>query len=91
MPSSPGYIRNYKQEAAAESPARRHQREMRIQARRSFEKSLGRPIPPGMDVDHRKPLSKGGSNTTGNLGLQSAKTNRSYPRTHKGAMKSKYD
>lgn len=91
MPSSPGYKRDYAAEAAAESDTRRRQRAMRVKARRAFEKALGHPIPAGQDVDHKKPLSKGGSNKPSNLGLQSASSNRSYPRTKKGAMKSKYD
>ena len=91
MPSSPNYVRNYKQEAAAESPQRRQQRVERMAARRQVEKTLGHKIPDGMDVDHRKPLSKGGSNLPNNLGLQKASSNRSYPRTSSGAMKSKTD
>jgi len=92
MPSSPGYIRNYKQEAAAEDPERRKQRAMRVKARRAYAMALGHPIPPGMDVDHRKPLSKGGAGLRKtNLGLQKASSNRSYPRTKSGAMRGKSD
>lgn len=64
---------------------------MRIAARRGFQKALGHPIPAGYDVDHVAPLSKGGSNSKSNLQLQKSSANRSYPRTSKGAMKSKYD
>lgn len=88
MPSSPNYVRDYEQEAAAESPARRAQRVKRMAARRQVEKTLGHKIPAGYDVDHRVPLSKGGSNKSGNLGLRKASANRSYPRTSSGAMKS---
>lgn len=91
MPSSPGYIRNYQQEAAAESPTRKHQRAERISARRAVEKSMGHKIPAGFDVDHKIPLSKGGSNASRNLQLQKSSANRSYPRTKTGAMKSRYD
>ena len=92
MPSSPGYKRNYKREAAIETPERRHQRMMRVKARRAFEKSMGHPIPKGFDVDHRKPLSKGGAGLKKtNLGLQQASSNRSYPLTSRGGMKSRYD
>lgn len=91
MPSSKNYVRNYKQEAATESPKRREQRALRHRARRVLEKVLGRPIPKGMDVDHKQPLSKGGSNGFQNLQLQESSSNRSYPRTKKGAMKSKTD
>ena len=34
MPSSPGYVRNYKQEAKTESPLRKKKRTMRNKARR---------------------------------------------------------
>jgi len=87
MPSSPGYIRNYKQEAAAEDPERRKQRTMRVKARRAFSMALGHPIPPGMDVDHKRELGKGGSNRLSNLRLSQAAKNRSYPRNRDGSMK----
>ena len=90
MPSSPGYRRNYLQEAATESPERIKQRVMRMRARRAFESSLGHPIPPGMDVDHIKPLSKGGGNKH-NLQLQQSSANRSFPRNKKGGMRSSRD
>jgi hypothetical protein len=44
-------------------------------------------IPAGMDVNHIKPLSKGGSNSPGNLDLRNSSNNRSYARTARGAMK----
>lgn len=90
MPSSPGYKRNYKQEAAAESPERKKQRAMRNSAHRAYESTHGN-VPAGMDVDHRHPLSKGGSNAASNLGLQDSNTNRSYPRNADGSMKSATD
>lgn len=90
MPSSPGYKRNYRQEAASESPARKAARVKRMRARRAYEKKYGK-IPKGYDVDHKKPLSKGGGNKMSNLGLQKSSSNRSYRRTSSGAMKSKYD
>jgi 5-methylcytosine-specific restriction endonuclease McrA len=90
MPSSKNYVRDYKQEARAESPARQKARRERIVARRNYEAVHG-PIPPGMEVDHVKPLSKGGSNKPKNTHLQSAKSNHSYPRTKTGAIRGKYD
>lgn len=87
MPSSPGYIRNYKQEAASEDATRKHQRTMRVKARRAFAMALGHQIPQGMDVDHKKELGKGGSNRLGNLRLSQAAKNRSYPRNSDGSMK----
>ena len=40
----------------------------------------------GKDVDHKKPLSKGGSNGTSNLRVVSKSTNRSYKRNKKGGI-----
>ena len=89
MPSSKGYIRDYKQEARVERPQRKHQRVLRVPAERAMQKALGHQIPPGMDVDHRVPLSQGGSNKPSNLRLRKASVNRSYARTSSGAIKSK--
>lgn len=41
----------------------------------------------GKDVDHKQPLSKGGSNARSNLRVQSAHDNRSYARTSSGKVK----
>lgn len=41
----------------------------------------------GKDVDHKKPLSKGGSNKRSNLRVQSKHANRSYRRTSKSKVK----
>lgn len=41
----------------------------------------------GKDVDHKKPLSKGGSASRSNLRVTSKTTNRSFARTKNGAMK----
>lgn len=89
MPSSKNYVRDYKQEAATESPERKRQRVLRVRARRAFEEALGHPIPAGMDVNHIKPLSKGGGNKK-NLDLRPASKNRSYPRNPDGSMKRLY-
>lgn len=43
----------------------------------------------GKDVDHKKPLSKGGSNDRSNLRVQSQHDNRSYERTSSGKVKGK--
>jgi len=42
----------------------------------------------GKDVDHKKPLSKGGTNSTTNLRSVTQKQNRSFSRTPSGALKS---
>jgi hypothetical protein len=41
----------------------------------------------GKDVDHKKPLSKGGTTTRSNLAAKPASANRSFKRTSSGAMK----
>ena len=41
----------------------------------------------GKDVDHKKPLSKGGSVKRTNLRVTSKAANRSFPRKKNGAMK----
>lgn len=42
----------------------------------------------GKDVDHKVPLSKGGSNDASNLRTVSAKENRSFSRNKDGSLKS---
>ena len=42
----------------------------------------------GQDLDHIKPLSKGGSNTLKNARATSPHDNRSFPRNKDGSMKS---
>lgn len=93
MPSSPGYKRNYKQEyktakargevgtGSNSGNAKRHR------ARRAMEKA-GR-VKPGQDVDHKRPISKGGGNSSKNLKASSPSKNRSYQRTPSGAIKGK--
>jgi hypothetical protein len=41
----------------------------------------------GKDVDHKKPLSKGGKTTKGNLRVKTASDNRSYPRNSNHTLK----
>lgn len=41
----------------------------------------------GMDVDHKKPLIKGGGVSLSNLRVVTEKANRSFPRTSKARMK----
>ena len=41
----------------------------------------------GKDVDHKKPLSKGGATTRSNLRVKSKSDNRSYKRNSDGSIK----
>ena len=87
MPSSPNYRRNYKQEAATESPARKKARAERNKARRDLIEEGLVHRHDGRQVDHIKPLSKGGSNRRSNLRVRSQKANSSYHRKSDGSMK----
>lgn len=91
MPSSPGYKRDYKQEyktakargengtGSNSGSAKRHR------LRRKMLK-LGL-VKAGQDVDHKVPLSKGGSNTVKNAKARSPGANRGFPRNKDGSMK----
>lgn len=91
MPSSKGYKRNYKQEVkTAEKrgetgvgPSSGNAKRNRL--RRAALK-LGM-VKPGQDLDHKVPLSKGGSNTLTNARATSPSDNRSFPRNKNGSMK----
>tara|TARA_S200002703_G_scaffold83389_1_gene71844 strand:+ start:1235 stop:1477 length:243 start_codon:yes stop_codon:yes gene_type:complete len=66
------YKKEYKQQKARGEHANRMKRQ---KARRDYDKrGVNRK---GKDIDHKKPLSKGGSNKRKNLRLVSKKTNRS--------------
>ena len=86
MPRNP---RDYTKEYAAYDgkPAVKKKRAERNQARAIMEKEGLVHKGDGKDVDHKKPLSKGGTTTRSNLKVKSATANRSYARTTKGAMK----
>ncbi len=86
MPRNP---RDYAKEYAAYDgkPAVKKKRAERNQARAIMEKEGLVHKGDGKDVDHKTPLSKGGTTTRSNLKVKSASANRSYARTTKGAMK----
>lgn len=90
MPSSKNYTRDYKQEAKT-AKARGEQgtgsnagSAKRHRLRRKMLK-LGM-VKPGQDVDHRKPLSKGGANTVKNATATSPSKNRSFKRKPDGSI-----
>ncbi|MCQ9120970.1 hypothetical protein BKG95_02420 [Rodentibacter pneumotropicus] len=51
-------------------------RAARNKARRTMEKEMGKSALKGKEVDHKKPLSKGGSNSRSNLQVLSKTANR---------------
>ena len=89
MPSSKNYVRDYQQEYASESPERRRNRAKRNSARRELTKAGLVRKGDGKAVDHKTPLSKGGSNSKSNLRVRDFNKNSSYQRTKTGAMKHK--
>lgn len=76
-----GPHRNYKQEyeAFGGTPKEIKAQTERVTARRSEVKKAGGKIPKMTEVDHIKPISKGGTNDPSNLRLVPRKVNR-----HKG-------
>jgi hypothetical protein len=92
MPSSPGYVRDLKQEyktakARGEIGTGHDSKNAeRHRARRlALKKGL---VKPGQDWDHIEPLSKGGSNKLSNGRARSPHANRGFPRNSDGSMKS---
>jgi len=69
--------RNYKEEYKKfhSSPEQIRQRSMKNKARRIMEKKYGT-LRKDQEVDHIKPVSKGGTNNIRNLRIVSRKTNR---------------
>jgi len=63
--------RNYRRERLRESKARKAQRAARNRARRAVGLKNGDP----RHVDHKRPLSKGGTNARSNLRIVKASTN----------------
>lgn len=57
-------------------PSEVKKREERNLARAHMEKKLGSTALRGKDIDHRKPLAKGGSNKASNLRVRSIAANR---------------
>lgn len=83
------YKRDYKKEYAnyQGKPEQIKNRSERNQARAAMMKAGKVHKGDGKDVDHKNPLIKGGSNSTGNLRVQSKHANRSFVRTKSARMK----
>ena len=88
MPSSPNYVRNYKQEAKTDSPLRKKKRAMRNKARRIAIKAGVAKRNDGKDVHHKDGNAM--NNKRSNLTVKTASKNRSFPRTRSAAKKYKY-
>lgn len=69
-------------------PEQKENRAKRNTARRQATASGSVKKGDGNDVDHKIPLSKGGSNTKSNRQVIKASSNRSFARTKNGAVKS---
>ena len=84
MPRNP---RRYDLERAYDGkPEVKVKRAERNKARRMYEKEHG-DLPSSVDVDHKRPLAKGGTTKMGNLRAVPAAKNRSFPRTKSARMK----
>ncbi len=93
MPSSPGYKRDLKQEyktakARGEvgvGPGSPNAKQTKFRRQLIKEGKVSRGD--GKDIDHKVPLSKGGSNSKSNVRVVSPSTNRSFPRNSDGSIK----
>ena len=91
MPYMKNGKRDYKTEVAkyTSKPEVKKKRAEQNAARSTMEKAGRVHRGDGKDVDHRTPLSKGGSNSKSNLRVVSQHTNRSFARNKDGSMKRK--
>lgn len=91
MPFQKNGKRDYKREAEWEKkkkPSRLKDRVKRVQARREAISDGRVSKHDGRQLDHKRPLSKGGSNSRSNLRVTSAASNMSFSRNADGSMKS---
>lgn len=87
MPSPNGYHRDYTEEwkTAKKRGEDKGNAERHVARRAEQKRGAVHPFD-GKDIDHRQPLSKGGSNNPSNWRVESAHANRSYKRTKTGAI-----
>ena len=83
--ASPDSVRQRKYNSSPEQKKRRAQRNA---ARREMEREGKVHKGDGKDVDHKVPLSKGGSTSTSNLRVVDSPLNRSFSRNSDGSLKS---
>lgn len=83
-------VRDYRREVDnyTSRPEVVKKREEQNAARRAMEKAGKVHKGDGKDVDHKTPLSKGGSGKTSNLRVVPASENRSFSRNKNGSLKS---
>lgn len=88
MPSSPNYKRDLKTEyKVSQSSEKEKKNRAKRNAARRMAVSKGKVSKgDGKDVDHKKPLCKGGGNGESNHQVVSASSNRSFKRTKKAGM-----
>jgi 5-methylcytosine-specific restriction endonuclease McrA len=89
MPYKNPKDRNYRNEHELEmqKPKARELRADRQRARREMDKEGV--VRKGKDIDHKKPLSKGGSNTKANLRLIAPEVNRAFSQAKGKTVKNK--
>ena len=88
MPYMTNGKRDYKKQQAYDGkPAVVKDRAKRNKARRDMMAEGKVSKGDGKDVDHKNPLSKGGSTSRSNLRVTSKSANRSFARTKAGKMK----
>jgi len=85
MPNKRNYRNEYDSYHA--KPEQKKKRAARNKARSTMEKAGKVKKGDGKDVDHKKPLAKGGSNNKGNLKVTPKSKNRSFKRTKNARMK----
>ena len=90
MPYMKNGKRDYKREVKeyTSKPEVKKKRAEQNAARREMVKAGKAHKGDGKDVDHKKPLSKGGSNSKSNLRVVDKSTNRSFSRNKDGSLKS---
>lgn len=90
MPWMKNGKRDYKKEVAlyTSKPEVKKKRAAQNAARRTMEKAGLVHKGDGKDVDHKTPLSKGGTNSRSNLRAVSASSNRSFSRNSDSSLKS---
>jgi hypothetical protein len=81
--------RNYKAEYQnyQGTEEQKKNRAQRNAARREMERKGAVSKGDGKDVDHKRPIAKGGGNGNGNLRAVPASANRSFPRNKRAGMK----